>query len=298
MIQLFLHIGFHKTATTFLQRAVFPHFGGVNYIKQEVIYPVLRRIMVQDPLVFDYQKAQCEILSHCKDGKNLISAEGLSGNPFLQYMNRLVILDKLKQMFPNTKIIVGIRCQKDIIVSLYKQYVKVGGTKRISDFIHPKQIIGEPIQDFLDLETFKYWPYLKRIEEYFGSNNIYIYVYEDLLRDKKEFIKGILNFLGVRDNPYLDDKKYNVGFTNSELTVALFFNRFFRSSRNESSIFARPRGFWKLIRILGKLLPKCMSVHPYDEVSSLHKFFISDSNSIDKKYNLYLEKCHYDKYFQ
>lgn len=298
MMTLYLHIGLHKTATTFLQKAVFPNIRDINFIEQERIYRILRRIMIEDSVIFDQNKTKKQISNYMTDGINLISAEGLSGNPCLQYINRSNVVYKLHNMFSDAKIIIGIRNQRDMIVSLYKQYVKIGGTKRISDFIHPKQIIGEPIQDFFDLETLKYGPYLQRIEEYFGLDNIYIYIYEDLLRDKKKFVKGILNFLGVRNIPYLDDRKYNAGFTDSELSVALFLNRFFRSSRNESSIFGRPRGFWKLIRILGKLVPQCMSVHTYDEVSSLHKFFISDNNSINKRYNLCLEKYHYDKYFQ
>ena len=113
MPKIVIHVGLHKTGTSFLQAEIFPKIKNVNYIG------MLR-----------YGSKIYE------DKLNIISDEELSVNPHLppchgNYFDsgqRNVIAERLQSIFPNAKIILGIRNKDTWLRSVYSQYVKGGGT--------------------------------------------------------------------------------------------------------------------------------------------------------------------------
>ena len=85
---LFFHVGMHKTGTTFLQQAVFPHWRGINYVP----WPHL------------------ELLLRLDDNKiNLVSREGLSGKNWAHYEERERSLQRLAELFPASRILISFR---------------------------------------------------------------------------------------------------------------------------------------------------------------------------------------------
>jgi hypothetical protein len=304
MRDLFIHIGLHKTATSFLQHEVFPKLKGINYVPQQKFYtPILRQICLTDPLYFNEKEIKNQLFNYLTTGKNLISSEGLSGSPFLQYTNRSAILTKLHNMFPEAKIIIGIRAQKDIIISLYKQYVKHGGVKKFNDFITPYKDVSVPISityDLLDLETFKYSKYLEKIEYYFGKDNMYIYIYENLKKNPEEFLQGILEFMKVSAISKINYKPVNASWDDAAISIAVVLNRFIKSHYNKYGLLPRPRRpikFRDIVNVLGRLSIKHTRIISDNMTKFLKDYYRNDNLYIDKKYNLFLEKDHYDEYF-
>ena len=80
---LFLHIGLHKTGTTFLQQAVFPKWQGINYIPEDKLEFLVRMDEKQD---------------------YLLSREGLSGKNWAHAEERAKNINKL-----NTTSTMGVR---------------------------------------------------------------------------------------------------------------------------------------------------------------------------------------------
>ncbi|MDL2124696.1 MAG: sulfotransferase [Deltaproteobacteria bacterium] len=298
MEESYFHIGLHKTGTTYLQRAVFPRLKDINYISQEKIAWILRSIATHDPLIFDCQTVRQRLRNCFRMGKNLISAESLSGNPFLQYMNRSYILNKIHGMFPKAKIVICIRSQVEILVSLYKQFVKMGGTKRFSELIEPIKDLRGPQYDYLSLKMFRYSLYLRKIEEYFGSGNMHVCVYENLVKDADRFLLNLLSFMDVEIVPQFSSKRENVSPHDSELYIHLVLNRFFQSPRNVCGIPKPPRGYPFLCRLLSRFTSKKHDwLIPAELKKELRSYYREDNELIDVRYDLGLQRDHRQEYF-
>ena len=77
-MKIVVHIGLHKTATTTLQRQVFPVLPGLNFIDsaRSAAAGIIYAFQVQDPIYFDSSHARAVLQGTFSDDKvNLISSE-------------------------------------------------------------------------------------------------------------------------------------------------------------------------------------------------------------------------------
>ncbi|WP_054754507.1 hypothetical protein [Piscibacillus salipiscarius] len=82
---IYLHVGYHKTATTFLQNSIFPNLKKVRHIKNKKIKKELYNLRVRKLSDEDINEIRAKFDRLGKEGKpTLISYEGLSGSPFKQ----------------------------------------------------------------------------------------------------------------------------------------------------------------------------------------------------------------------
>jgi len=288
MMQLYVHIGLHKTATTYLQVDVFPYLRGIHYIdgNDASLGPWKRRMYMQDPLIFDVEQARNEVLGHLKDEKNLLSTEALSGSPMGQYRERDLILQKLKAMFPDARIILGIRAQSDIIWSLYKNYVRKGGTCRLDQMVDP---YGTTLgRDFIDLDTYKYGPYLDRIASLFGRDNLHIVVFEQLTTDRGRLLRGLLDFLGADLEAAATTEKRAVGISDEAVPVIRSLNNLFLARGRESAgMLAATRRVSKVVDRAVAHLPGGGGAATDKEVlRPLPEYYRADNADIDERYGL------------
>ena len=65
----------------------------------------------------------------------VISYERLSGNPHAGRFDARTIADRIKAAFPKARIFCVIREQNDMILSTYFQYLKIGGTDSVRDYL-------------------------------------------------------------------------------------------------------------------------------------------------------------------
>lgn len=129
MSQVILHIGLHKTGTTYLQRHYFAGIPGVAYWNDKEFNRKLLTEKLPDSL--------------------LISNEIFSGYPFQTYSTTFKqAIKNLKSIFPNGHIIVVFRKHGDFLLSLYKQYVSQGGTLSLDKFYYEKGVIKDEDLDF------------------------------------------------------------------------------------------------------------------------------------------------------
>ncbi len=66
---------------------------------------------------------------------SLISYEGLSGEPYLLYVNQTRNADRLARLFPDATIIIGIRRHDTLFLSLYLLFIMSGGSMSLSQFL-------------------------------------------------------------------------------------------------------------------------------------------------------------------
>lgn len=186
-MKTFIHVGLHKTASTYLQTEVFPRLKSCYYVSRPTTqfnYELSSLQYLDDTLykeenVIEYFSG----LRKKAGGKNLfLSDEAFSGKAIKYgYINRSMIADRLSRICNDAEIIIVLRNPIDILISLYNQYVKIGGTnhyKRYFKKIDKTEFFDEknyqenwdtsklPINTVSDSILIEYFNYSKLIELY------------------------------------------------------------------------------------------------------------------------------------
>ena len=230
--EIFLHIGFPRTATSLLQSrgcvGIFGQLKKTQYIPLKDVRKEMREIAINDFIVFDSLDVRKRIQKKFRKNRILLTCDGLTGDVFAANSNRYCILQKLALVFPEARIIVGLREQSDLVESCYKSYVAEGGTKTFGDFIFSCE--EEPRRFGLCLETLRFLPYLKEVEKFFGDP--FIYFFEDLDENRELFFKRFEILFG--EPLKLSDKAVNRGLGAHQLGIARILNKFFKSRFNET----------------------------------------------------------------
>lgn len=299
MRQIILHLGIHKTATKFLQRSVFNNLSCLEYIDKIMINDdLMMKLLHKDLLSFqnEVNVIRDEFLSLSKSDKLilLISNELFSGNIFFSSNNRYILLSKLKTLFPDAKIIINIRGQRELIDSIYREYVVQGGCMKLESFISHNKPRGElSYHPSLDLDALKYGVYLDTITKLFGIDNCCILTYEMLLKDPKKYLTQIFDFLGESQNAKnFDYKKIRPSLNNSAIGFLRIANKLYYSAMSNSGILPFSYNPIKLVELL-KIFHNPTKKSPLFKTSI--KFdFNKDNNYINKKYKLNLDSKSYD----
>lgn len=186
--QVILHIGLHKTGTTFLQQEIFPKLKGVNY----KIYYEMQDYKIKDGAV------------------NLISCENLSGSLLASIkfgaFERNALLYGMKALYPNARIIVGFRDKKAWLYSVYCQHIKQGRLYRsYNAFLRtiPAEYIDFNSYECLICELF---------------DDVYVYYFEAIQKDVDGFVRDICDFIGV-PVPIFVNKKFNKAWGSRKLLL-------------------------------------------------------------------------------
>jgi hypothetical protein len=148
---LLVHIGYHKTATTWLQQELFSSesqiFAPLTTRGKDSVGKGLGKLFVRDRdsfLLSSFDSNKADIFAELQailgrieieDRIPVLSYERLSGNPHSGGFDARVIADRIRDCFPEARILCVIREQKDMILSTYFQYVKIGGTDSLKNYL-------------------------------------------------------------------------------------------------------------------------------------------------------------------
>lgn len=245
---MLIHIGYHKTATTWLQKEIFSH-------KDKGFYPLQPRdgdprpqpkVMAKPffcihDLDFDAAYVQNKVRERCdiEDGIiPVISNERLSGEPFFGGDDSRRIAEKLHATFPEAKILIGIREQISMIESFYHQYIVEGGTLSLKNFLNLSRP-RRPCQ--FKIENFEYDKLIHLYQSLFGIENVMVFAYEELRNDPKDILRRLSNFLGIKSIDYEQSRRVNVNDYKWLNYYTRFLNIFFlKTTFNGFSALALP----------------------------------------------------------
>lgn len=210
-LNLFCHLGYHKTGSTHLQMEVFTKLEKTLLVTRPhtELYDAFNSLKYS--IESDYSDAQLQtllakLLSEEKTKNSiLVSDERLLGAPNRNYLNRKQIMNRLASFEPEAHAIVFLRGQLDLVESLYNQYVKTGqflgefGPEFIAlngkginpdernQFKFVRQIEKHhcfySISSWMDVSRFKYSTLIRDLHCNF--KHVHIFLYEDLLNDPK-----------------------------------------------------------------------------------------------------------------
>jgi hypothetical protein len=191
--RLFIHVGYHKTATTWMQRLLFLPVHGYHQLANHD--QVFEHITAPHGLHFDpapMQRLIAEGLAKMPEtAVPVVSSELLCGNLFFGGRESEAYAERLKSIAPDARILISIRSQLQLLPSVYMQYVSRGGTMSCQQFFE-RQI---PLGYFgFDANHFEYDRLVARYQTLFGSENIYVLPQESLKADMNAAAQKLATF--------------------------------------------------------------------------------------------------------
>ncbi|WP_181347753.1 hypothetical protein [Thalassobacillus sp. CUG 92003] len=281
--QKIVHIGYHKTGTTFLQNVLFPEHPEIFYVNRPITQRLFLRI---GSLFFDVEKTKKEInrlLEQLDPNQKALvfSDEELSGNIHTGgnggYLSKEVA-DRIYKTMPDAHIVITVRNQVSMIDSVYKQYVKKGGTFGLKKYLYDNGGANHRFPQF----SFTHFEYDQLINYYiklFGPDNVHVFIYEKARKDR-EYYNNMLEELGLsrlEDLNKLVDKQENPSYSTISLRIARIFNHFYgKDPINKKGIMNLPLLYKGMKKILYKF--------------ELSNIINSKKSSLDKSTEQYIKE--------
>ncbi len=232
-----LHIGLHKTATRFLQRAVFARLDSHKFL----VNPSGLNRALKDALWFPSEEtreqAREAVVSAREEAGSrtlLVSEPAISGDMYSSHEDWQRNLEFVHELFPEARIIYFVRRQSDWLHSAYRQALVKGP--------------GMPIEFFLNYRQGEFWPREARMigrarnlnaldlrfaaiyrgyAEAFGAERVYLMRQEDL-RNRQELVQQRLaEALGIDALPE-PPRRVSGNRAFSALAIHLFFPGVYR----------------------------------------------------------------------
>jgi hypothetical protein len=232
-VTLVVHIGYPKTGSTWLQQRVFPHVPGVRFGNAD---PRLRALMTG--LVLEETFEPEPLRAALGGGALLYSDESICGDMFAEPSHGFRNAERLHAAAPDARIVVFVRRQQEMIRSLYAQYVNMGGTRPLRDFVD-----GRAPGCLFTAEHLEYDRLLDAYARLFGPERVRVLVYERLRADPASFAVQVLEAMGAEAPDRLRVSWPNRSLSPAGLALLRGWNRAFRASRfNERPWLALPGG--------------------------------------------------------
>ena len=231
-MRLYIHLGIHKTASTFLQNRFFPILSEIKYCNLRKDYNnFLEYFLSRDDLEFCPQQARNLLCNgiNLSDKKVLISDEQFYGNVWDGCALRNRHCTRLNETFSEATIIIVFRNQVDLLESLYLQYIKTGGSAHWTEFLKANK---HPL--ILSTAYFKFGEYAANLIKLFGKDKVKILLYEDMKSQPVEYLNCWCTFLGVNDNTWdkkIIKKRDNFSLSPAFVNLMRFGNKFISSIR-------------------------------------------------------------------
>ena len=209
--RLTFHVGLHKTGSTYFQQAVFPHWPELGYVGR--------------PLRRDTIRAMVESGA----SSVLFSSESLAGSlidayrdPHRDWLARQCRqIRRLGALFSGAGVMIGFRGHADWLLSIYKHYLKYGGTRGLEAFIDPERDKGLLRCRDLHLE-----PRLASCREAFGER-VFPFLWEELRDDPARLFGDMARFLGVAQTHWqrTTGQRLNEGVDRRQAAILQRLNR-------------------------------------------------------------------------
>jgi len=232
-----VHVGYHKTASSWLQVSVFPQLGGIRYTDPQLRSFVDSLSTTPDHL-FDARdvlalRAQVDQLGA---GRLLISHEGISGSLWDGYGAGPRNAERLHAVLPGAKILIVVRRQDEMLRSIHGQYVIEGGTRSLVDFVTGQSVEGSQFS----LRHLEYDHLVSRYTELFGGDSVWVMPYEYLRASPAAFVGELCEAVGIAALDRVSAARSNRSPSTVGLGLLRTWNRLFRESRFNRVPLVRP----------------------------------------------------------
>ena len=194
-----LHLGLHRTGSTWLQQRVFDGRDGrptpiVPYRAESA-----RRIVLPRDDDFDADAVRDWLAAETKavrsaGGVPVLSNERFSGNPHSGWFDADRTFDRLARALPNAKVLIVLREQRDLVRSLWLQYVRIGGPASLRDYLRAPEP-GDHRAPCFDPAFLRFDRLVENLDRRFWRERVLAIPYDRLRRDPREFLARIGAFI-------------------------------------------------------------------------------------------------------
>jgi hypothetical protein len=196
---LLVHVGLHKTSTTWLQKKVFAAKAGqeINYCGDvALIHGCFVAPSILD-FCADKVRQSFRTFRHSSPNRlSVISWEDLAGRPFHAKFRREIIADRLAAVFPDAYILITIREQIAVILSMYGQYLRYGYSSSLKAFLNEPPS-GVPFDPILDRTFYDYERLIALYETHFPKERILVVPSEWMLAEPEAMTEHLSRSTGV-----------------------------------------------------------------------------------------------------
>jgi hypothetical protein len=232
-----LHIGLHKTATRFLQRAVFAQLDPERFL---VNPPGLNRALKQ-ALWYPSEVTRAQARKAAEKARKeagtrtlLVSEPAISGDMYSSHDDWDRNLELVHELFPEARIVYFVRRQSDWLHSAYRQALVKGPGMPIEFFLNYREgefrprearMIGRARNlNALDL---RFAAIYKGYAEAFGAERVYLFRQEDLRHRPQLVQERLAEALGLETLPE-PPRRVSGNRAFSALAIYLFFPGVYR----------------------------------------------------------------------
>ncbi len=248
-LPLFIHAGFAKCGSTFLQAYLRQH-PDLNYLFKSCFYSPITDCKFDAGLgyydqLFDTSNPDRRTIEsdehllmplfHPTLGVRSVTAESVD-----------LVCQRIATTLPRVKILLVVRNQLEMMVSTYSQYLLGGGTLGLEGFAR------EFMQSSLDKQNyfaFFYDEIIRSVESYFPGR-LKVVLAEELANSTEEQLESICEFLGVSNHPFQSTfRDRRIGLSRLGMLFVRSLNRLAvrkYATRYEPELWI-PKGVYKLI---------------------------------------------------
>ncbi|MGL2966881.1 sulfotransferase [Flavobacterium sp. XGLA_31] len=235
-MKVYIHIGLHKTGTTYLQYNIFPSLQNFHYVQ----LPPWRILTKNDLTEQELTQYKAETLKDWDQQKNVIISNEYFSGAIEKFTKRetVHILDNLKLMFPEAQIIMVLRNPKGYFNSLYNFRVVTRGfcTKSMSEYY------SENRKHFV--EKFDYDYLLKAVSERFAKRHIIKY---EQIKDNNEYVAFVCRTLDIPVFEVSNEVKENTSSKKgTQVKTHLVLNKIFMTGLLEYFPESRLKNYLKV----------------------------------------------------
>lgn len=249
-----VHIGYHKTGTTWFQDCFYPAVRNRRYLPRSVA-----RAAFLEPaaLHFDSDAARALLVPDCD--RIILCEENLSGglhNGGLAGNLSKDVASRIKATLPDAQIVIFVRDQCSAIASAYIQYVKGGGTYGARRYLFGRDRLS-PVAPERDeapgfrREHFDYARLVAHYDRLFGADRVHLFRYEDFRADPRAFASAYAARFGLElDLDRLDCGTRNPALSRPLLRLARAANCFTRRAVAQKACLIHLPGWYGVSRKL------------------------------------------------
>jgi len=318
----YVHIGFPKTASTWLQKNVFSdteyfRYFSLQHSKENIdasFYSWIKAARFCDDLsakkVFSGKQNFMDWIEQQRTIQDsrpvLVSDEGLCNGAF-----RVSSCNRIYEAFPDAHIIVFVRNQIDILYSKYLQYSRGFGSKTYScsfneyiEKIIKDRNIGQPsltvschghYEHITPQNVLFYLDYNELIELYeqkFGQDKVHVFLYESLFDPQEDTLQRLSDLLGY---DYEKIKEKTSTKTHSRVSKSQYMNKVCLGSFNPVNRLLS--FYWKALSFAEKKGLTCtkpleLKMTPEQE-KFIRSLFAEGNTKLAERYKLNIEKYDY-----
>jgi len=193
---LLIHVGYHKTATSWLQKTVLlERFGFHTVMRQSEVFA---QIIAPHGLVYDPARpratvAAAQAAAPAGAAVDCISLEALTGLPYCGNRESDAYARRLHAAFPQARILITIREQCAVMASAYMQYLFRAGTQP------PRVFFDEaPPEGFFKFSTvgYEYDRLVALYQALFGAERVLVLPQETIAADQPGAVATLARFSG------------------------------------------------------------------------------------------------------